>query len=359
MEDEFELSVFDTGNQAVAIAFARYGFDTAIERLSDLELKGLSDFHVRLSQTAGGREPKRPTAGELEKFGRDLFALVVRGGIKTIYDRLPQSHIRLQIYSNRPDIQSIPWEYIQEPNCVPGPNAFRSVVRIVPTIGVPAPEARKLDETVRMLFVYAEPPREASVDWPIIKSSIERQFSKRLPENFKLDVLEGATTDSFRKAFAGKKYDILHMVCHGQIAPNGTGNLLFQDVKGKTKEAISAVKLGNFLKNKQLRLIVLSACNTAAGDFAKEFAVVAKTLVECGIPSVVANQFEIQNSAAASFAEGFYSKLLESGDVDLATTQGRVDLHFGAEAMPDGSARIDWGIPTLYRHLGGAKAFKS
>ena len=31
-------------------------------------------------------------------------------------------------------------------------------------------------------------------------------------------------------------------------------------------------------------------------------------------------------------------------------------LHFGG-ALPNNAAKIDWGIPTLYRHLGAARAF--
>ena len=66
-------------------------------------------------------------------------------------------------------------------------------------------------------------------------------------------------------AFGSKKYDILHMVCHGELAPDNTGNVIFQDVKGKSREEISAGTLGGFLKDKELRLVFLSACNTAAG----------------------------------------------------------------------------------------------
>lgn len=357
VEDEFELTILDAGDQTRAIVIARSGFDSAIEPLSGLDLKPFIDFRMLLSDEAGGRALVRPTAIELEKFGRDLFSLAVQNDIKRIYDRLPQSHIRLKIYSNRADLQGMPWEYILEPHSPPGPNAFRSIVRVVPTIGVPAPVVKNIDQTVRMLFVYAEPPRSPSVDWSDIKASVESVFTRRLPTNFVLDVVEGATTESFTTAFQSKKYDILHMVCHGEVAPDGTGSLLFQDIKGKNKEPISAGKLGAFLKDKELRVVVLSACNTSAGNFAKEFAVVANTLVASGIPAVVANQFEITNGSAAAFAEGFYTELLQSGDLDLATTKGRMLLDFGSSPR-NGAATIDWGIPTLYRHSGAAKAFK-
>jgi CHAT domain-containing protein len=105
-----------------------------------------------------------------------------------------------------------------------------------------------------------------------------------------------------------------------------------------------------------LRLVVLSACNTATGNFAKEFATVAQTLVESGIPAVVANQFEIRSEKAALFTSGFYSELVKTGDVDKATTGGRLALKNGTQPV-DGVASIDWGIPTLYRHLGGARTF--
>jgi CHAT domain len=359
MADEFELSILDSGAQARAIAVARYGCDMAIESLSNLQLQTLFDFHDRLSAAAAGRAPVRPTATELEQFGKDLFALLVQGGIKTIYDRLPSSYVRLQIYSNRPDLQAIPWEYIQQPGTPPGPNAFRSVVRVIPTIGVPAPIPRKLNGSIRMLFVYAEPARGPSVKWPLIKGRVEDAFKnqKQLRTNFTLDVVEGATTDSFIEAFAGVKYDILHIVCHGELAADGTASLVFQDIKGSGQDLISAAKLGVFLKDKELGLVVLSACNTSAGDYSKEFATIAKTLVESGIPAVIANQFEIQNSLAATFAGAFYGELLASGDVDHATTKGRLSLDFRGEL--NNAARIDWGIPTLYRHLFGAKVFQT
>jgi hypothetical protein len=104
--------------------------------------------------------------------------------------------------------------------------------------------------------------------------------------------------------------------------------------------------------------VVLSVCNTAAGDFSKSYAVVAKTLVESGVPAVVANQFEITNKNAALFAGAFYAELLNSGDIDRAITKGRVELDFGGR-LPNNVARIDWGIPTLYRHLGAARTFKT
>jgi len=91
--------------------------------------------------------------------------------------------------------------------------------------------------------------------------------------------------------------------------------------------------------------VVLSACETAAGDFASDFSVMADGLVRCGIPAVVANQFPVENGSIANFVGALYHELLQSGDIDLAVSEGRVALAVEVESF------IDWGIPTLYRHV--------
>jgi CHAT domain-containing protein len=210
-----------------------------------------------------------------------------------------------------------------------------------------------------MLFVHAEPIGQSSVAWQDIMETIEREFQARLsdlPKTFELDVVQGETRDSFLKAIEKKHYDILHFAGHGQINAKGFGELLLKNSKTGKSDPISAPALGTLLENKRLRLVVLSACSTSAGDFAKEFAVVAKSLVEYHVPAVVANQFPITNSAAATFAGSFYNKLLQSGNVDLATTAGRLALAFMPPAS--GQARFEWGIPTIYRHIGAARVFK-
>ena len=362
MNDNFELSILDSGNPSQVIAVARQGCNLAIETLSCHELDLLIKFRYQLANASTGGQ--RPTVQELQKFGESLFNFTVQKNILKIYHSLPNSHISLQVYSNRADLQALPWEYIQQPGGTNGPDANRSVIRIVPTIGVDMPDIIKFGNNLRMLFVHAEPinPSLGPVAWLDIKESIEREFQAYLQNltkkfDFELDVVDGASCKSLFDALDVKDYDILHFAGHGEVGPDGFGRLLLQDRKTKKIESILAADLGVLLKNKNLRLVFLSACSTSCGDFAKEFAVIAKTLVEYGIPAVVANQFPVTNSIAAAFAGGFYGKLLRTGDVDQATTNGRIALAF-APSMSGGAAHFEWGIPTLYRHIGANKMFQ-
>jgi hypothetical protein len=356
MDDSFDLTILNSGDPDRAIAVARSGFDLAIESLSCKVLQELVNFRERLSDAAKGMG-KRPTTYELVQFGQKLFSFTINGTVAKIYDRLPQdAHIRLQIYSNRAELQALPWEYIQQPK-IPSPDVLRSVIRVVPTIGVKPASPLKLGKKVRLLFVYADPLDQPFVDFPAVQQTIEREFRARLPSGLEMDVVEGATRDSFSKALNAKNYDILHFAGHGQIDDKGQGEILLREFGTGKTDRVSAMQLDNLMRGSGIRLVVLSSCSTSAGDFGKEFAVLAKTLVEIGIPVVVANQFPITNSIAATFAGAFYQSLLQGGDADRATGKGRQFLAFNTKAVGN-SAVFEWGVPTLYRHVGGAQVFE-
>ena len=60
----------------------------------------------------------------------------------------------------------------------------------------------------------------------------------------------------------------------------------------------------------QLQLVVLNSCQGARTTLADPFAGVATTLIQSGVPAVVAMQFEISDEAAIVFAEELYTNLI-------------------------------------------------
>ena len=150
-----------------------------------------------------------------------------------------------------------------------------------------------------------------------------------------------------------KRYDVVHFCCHGEVK-NGEGRLLLLDLQTRQSSPLPSEQLCQLLQGRGVSLVVLSACETAAGDFASEFSVIAEALVRCGIPAVVANQFPLHNTTVAKFVGPLYEELLRSGDIDLAVSEGRVAL--AVELQPD-DVVLEWGIPTLYRHVGASQVF--
>lgn len=350
--DTFDLAIIDSGNSTSAVAIVRSEHDLSIERVSTALLPDLKAFGGRLAAAAEGRAASRPDEKTLTKFGHNLFEFSMPSRVKTVYDRLPTTHIRVHIYSDWADLQALPWEFMQDPRIPPGPNTLRSVVRVVPTVGINAPTTVRMPKKLRMLFVYSDPVDQESIDWADIKDSIKHDFEAfGATTALEMDPVESATADDMRQKLSAKPYDVLHFVGHG----NENGELMLVDRTTQQSDPVSAVTLGGWMRGTTLRLVVLSSCKTSAGDFTQQYRVLAKTLVESGVPAVVANQYPISNTVAAKFAGDFYAELLRNGgDVDLAASKGRLALAPKAP-VADKPAQFDWGIPTLYRHMRAAR----
>jgi len=67
----------------------------------------------------------------------------------------------------------------------------------------------------------------------------------------------------------------------------------------------------------------------------------AQKLIRQGIPAVVAMQFEITDSAAITFAEGFYKAAADGYPVDAALAESR-------KAVFREGNELEWGTPVLY-----------
>ncbi len=92
-------------------------------------------------------------------------------------------------------------------------------------------------------------------------------------------------------------------------------------------DLVSGEALGRLLHNARgLRLVLLNACEGSRTGQADPFAGVAQTLVQQGIPAVVAMQFEISDTAAIAFAQAFYTGLADGQPIDVALTHARVAI---------------------------------
>lgn len=351
MSAMLDLSILDAGNDAVVVG--RQGSDVAIGRLplASPAMGELEKFRARLDGAVrGAAEALHPE--EVGRFGDALFAFALRDDLQELVQLLPASECRILILSNQARIQSLPWEYLRFPQRPPGHAVReRSVVRIVPTRGRRAPEPKKLGEEVRVLFVSAAPRDQNEVDFESVRGAIQRAFQAYMPERFTLEVIDGATRSALRKAVAEKSFDILHFSGHGRVDEKGQGRLLLVNRKtGKTDE-LPSDELSTLLSGREIRLVVLSACETSTGNFADDFAVTAESLVRSGIPAVVANQLPVSNGAMASFVGPLYTELLRSGDIDRAVVEGRIALDVDLQSF-------EWGIPTLYRHYSASALYR-
>jgi len=353
MSDTLDLSIIDAGKTS-AVAVARSGRDLVVEEIPfGADLVALLAFRDRLDKGLRALAP-RPTSQEVAAFGESLFAFCIRDRLRRLYDRLP-AQVRIHVLTSQSALQALPWEYLQEPGQVPGPRPDRNVVRVVPTLGTEPPAPRAKGEPIRVLFVWAEPMDQGPIGWEVVEARLRRIFSEQAPERVEITVVEAATAPALAKAITSSDFDVFHFCGHGEVDAAGNGRLLLRSTATKnTSKPMDAAQLAGLLRGRDVRLAVLGACDTSAGDFGKEFGVIATTLVSAGLPAVVAHQLPIPEATVAVFVGAVYEELLDSGDIDRAVGEGRVMLK---NAFLDSEDGIVWGVPTLHRHFAASRLF--
>ncbi len=88
--------------------------------------------------------------------------------------------------------------------------------------------------------------------------------------------------------------------------------------------------------------MVLNSCEGARTTLTDPYAGVATTLVQLGVPAVVAMQFEISDRAAIVFAEELYTNLIGRRDpIDASVSEARKAIYSDVD-------RVEWATPVLF-----------
>ncbi|CAB3669119.1 CHAT domain-containing protein [Paraburkholderia rhynchosiae] len=357
-EHVLDLFVLNLHARRTAILLFRRGPHTVVDKLKiDAAVRKLNDFARKVDDAAQGGS--RPTVEELRSVGDLLFKKIFFDRGRSLYDKLPgDSAVSIQIFANHPDILQVPWEYLAPPDKRPVPHRHRCVVRIHPACS--GGEIRPREPgPLRVLMAVAEPPEEPGVGWGAIESKLKRIFSADTVGFATITIIQAATLDSVREAFGENDYDVFHFIGHGRVI-DGESHLCFLDVKTNQRQDVSGVALANIFSGRELRLCVLSACYSSAGNpTADSFVNVASSLLESGLPAVVASQIAIPTDSVGPFVAELYFSLLRTGNIDTAVMDARVALNASLQStVRRGDAVFEWGIPTLYRLPGSGQLFE-
>jgi len=353
-----DLMILNSRKDDFVILVIRRQTDVAITEVPvDNNLKSLEAFRDRIRKALEPGREGRPLTSDLSKFGTDLFDFCFAQH-REIFPKDPNRDIRVQMFSNRADIKAIPWEYIQ-PTEDSGPHLNRCVVRIVPSVGHSWKE-RGLGQKLKILFAASYPIDQERVDWITVKDDIETSLGP-YAAHVQLETLAPADWSDFRRSIQTFKPDVVHFSGHGSIA-SGQTQLFFMDKKTNQSQPVTSENVSAYIQERDIRLVVFTACDTSTMPKQLQgraaVPVVAEELVRRGIRAVVANQLPLPNATAASFVGPLYRSLLQEHDIDKAVAEGRVELFTNLDNSSD-AAKLEWGIPTLHRHLSGALPFEA
>ncbi|MDQ2870665.1 MAG: CHAT domain-containing protein [Acidobacteriota bacterium] len=292
------------------------------------------------------------------EFGEKLYQAVFTGLVRDCLTRsldgvVPgETGLRIRVdLSKTPELVNLPWEYLYEPS----QKRFLALSEDTPVVRyLELPDRIKpvpVKPPVRVLVVIASPKDKAPLDsareFKKLQGALETLIQNGMVE---VDLLETPTFKVLLKALKRKAYHIFHFVGHGQFDDEcHEGLLLFEDEEGNG-DPVSAQALGVLLRDEpSLRLAVLNACEGARVSSCDLFGGTAQTLIQQGIPAVIAMQAEISDESAQNFAETFYSALATGSAVDAALADVRKIIY--------GEGSVEWGTPVLYMRSADGRVF--
>jgi len=297
-----------------------------------------------------------------EALGERLFAALFQGEVLSLYERSfarleedADAGLRLELMFDPHDpdlaaVQTLPWELMRKPG---NPNFLALSLRrpIVRYLAVSQTvKAAPRPNPLRILAVAAKPHHNLLSSLNLAHELCNLRETAGPSSGIEVVTPERPTLAALRKALLDHKCHVLHFMGHGGSLPNQTERVLFLETETGDAEPVRGEDLVNKLADcPTLRLVVLNACESAAlpesfsaDEGFKPFASIANTLVQGGLPAVVAMQFPISDQAAITFSRAFYQRLAAGEPVDAAVAEGRQAMH---SANPSG---FEWATPVLF-----------
>lgn len=138
---------------------------------------------------------------------------------------------------------------------------------------------------------------------------------------------DDASKQKFLDQAAG--YDVLHLAMHAQINDHNPlySRLIFQPLSDSIDDfTLSTSELYGLQLN--ARMVVLSACNTGAGQLMQGEGVMSLTrgFVYAGVPSIVMTAWEVHDESGAVMMERFYHYLHKGLTKDVALQKAKLDF---------------------------------
>lgn len=317
---------------------------------SELELKNRLLALENSLLRSGGKRRKQLSPDEVavQAFGQELFDMLFVGDVRTtFYESRTKTHetgLRIKLRIQDPGMAALPWEFLYDPRrseylCFSRHTPlvrYLALTRPIPPLAVAAP--------LRILGMVASPAGMAELDVAVEKERVERGLAELRAQGLvELTWLPGQGWRDLQRAMRQGPWHIFHFIGHGGFdEQRGEGLIVLADSQGRP-EPLNATELARLLTNhRSLRLALFNSCDGARSDRLDIFSSTAATLVQAGLPAVLAMQHEITDQAASEFAGGFYEALADNLPVDSAVAEARLTMSLGVRNS------LEWGTPVLF-----------
>jgi formylglycine-generating enzyme required for sulfatase activity len=295
----------------------------------------------------------------VKQCGESLFDAVFAGDVYTCFAmsrewaRDHSKGLRIRLHIEVPEFHDYPWELLYNSKTKQF-LALSNDTPIVRYFELPFPEHPILVEMpIKILVMIASPEGfpalNVDAEWNRLENAFEALIQRGL---VKLERLQRPTLGELQKALRRDQFHIFHFIGHGKfVVHTQDGVLLMEDELTGRGRPVSGQYLGVLLHDHQwLRMVVLNACEGARTSQSDPYAGVAQTLVQQGVPAVVAMQFPIFEEAAIEFAHEFYGAIADGLPVDASISEAR-------KAIFTTGNETEWATPVLFMNAPDGRIF--
>lgn len=325
------------GEAQVQIELSESQLQQAVAFLNQLHRAEIRERDLHVS-------PRLDFPTSLRRLGELLFRTVFQGQAgELIWNLLsrPASWRILWEFHEAPALMTLPWE------CIFAPDPLRtflaltrrySLVRSLPA--APARFNHNFVPPLRLLAVFPAPR-----DLPPLNSEGEEEVLRRCIEEgggrVQLEVLRPTVTwERLKEKFETFRPHIFHFVGHG-VVKGSTAALMVEDIEGRGR-VLESSDLATLLRDSQLNLAVLNACNTGTAPTADAITGLAGALIQAGVSAVVGTTRKVPDDAALLFTREFYRCFLSGLAVEGSVVEARKALSI---------EKWDWSLYALFSAL--------
>jgi hypothetical protein len=312
---------------------------------SEIELQSFLRLPGRVSPRSRGFSKADSELGK--QFGQRLFASVFSGDVLACFSsslesaRSQNAGLRIRLHlSEVPSFSQLPWEYLHYKRFL----ALTHETPIVRYLHVNETiRATLVSSELRILSVISSPGSLPELDVEQELSNLKACLRDLLADKrVVLQRLDSPTYMKLQERLRKQEFHILHFMGHGGYDPQSGQTVLYFEDEKKGTLPITGEKLGVLLHDHpSIKLAVLNACEGALSVAGDPFSGIAQTLIQQGVPAVVAMQFAITDQAALIFGRSFYGAVRDGYPVDAALTEARKSI--------DGAGHdFEWATPVLY-----------
>jgi len=137
--------------------------------------------------------------------------------------------------------------------------------------------------------------------------------------NFSVNLDENFTQNSIKNAIEKSDYNIIHFATHGLFTGEVDSTFLLTFNQNLTLDSLSSI-----IKDKNIDLLTLSACQSAIGDERSSLGLAGSSL-KAGSKSAIASLWFVDDEATAILIDKFY-QYLQSNSKALALRKAKLDL---------------------------------